>query len=791
MKEDEFDDENVKLHNSEPKVKRFENKSIVFEIIYTTLENFTLIHLCKQISLVAFLAYFFLTFNYASLISYYHYDEEYFKKDKTDLYLKPEFISKFNAYVRVCLKGKLIDKKKYPLSPNPKISLIMPIYNGGKYLYYSLRSIQNQKIKDIEIILVDDCSTDDSIKIIEKYMAEDPRVRLIKNKENRKILFSKSFAALNSNGKYIMQLDQDDIFIRDDAFKMLYLEAENNNLDLVQIRDFIKPSFYFKKKTIVNSDNGHLIFPQNMHYKQQPDLKDKNFSEKNNFLLWGLLIKSELYKKAIYHLWPIIINYQLIFHEDYTISFMLVILAKKYKYLNNFAIIHLSHDSAASGNHLNEDEYYLGILFFANTLYEYYIKYNIKDIKVLINYIYFFTQGFSLGSTLFPNLHSYIIRKILSINEKYLSNTDKIILRNNFGLNNNNFRIWETYNYIMQYEEYKQISDFVNYPVNKTKHFYKESPAISIIIFCDEFNFLDKTIMSIENQDYNNYEIILIYDNNEENNLNFIKNYINDHKEIKLIKNNQIKGILFSVSKSILSAKGDYILILKSGIVLAKNNILKYLNNEINKSDIDLFEFTHLINNDYIISNNSLNLYRCSHIKSKINLDSIKFNKKYKEIDQNKELLFNKLFRAKFLKDAISQYKIEKYNNIVYNYYDNIILFVVNKKRPKFKYINIFGTIQYESDFRELNIDKISNDEKQKIEDCIFYIDFLYKSSDNNIKDKNFVLYEFYNILNIIYNRYNKISEKAKSLYQTFIDSSYISQKEKEKLEYYYNSLIN
>ena len=156
-------------------------------------------------------------------------------------------------------------------------------------------------MKDIEIILVDDCSTDDSIKIIKKYIEEDPRIRLIENQENRKILYSKSFAALNSNGKYIMQLDQDDIFIREDAFEILFYEAENNNLDLVQIRDFVKPNFYFNKKTIINRPDDHLIFPKLMHYKQQPDLKDKNFSEKNNYLLWGLLIKSELYKKAIYH----------------------------------------------------------------------------------------------------------------------------------------------------------------------------------------------------------------------------------------------------------------------------------------------------------------------------------------------------------------------------------------------------------------------------------------------------------------------------------------------------------
>jgi glycosyltransferase involved in cell wall biosynthesis len=226
----------------------------------------------------------------------------------------------------------LIDKKKYPLLKNPKISVIIPIYNGGKYLHYSLRSVQNQKMKDIEIILIDDCSTDNTLEIIEKYMKEDERIRFIKNIERRKILYSKSFAALNSKGKYIIQLDQDDIFIRDDIFDILYNEAQKDDLDIVQVRDFKKYNFVFEKLTKVNLRKMHCIHPRKTHYQKQPKLKDKMFF-RNKYLLWGLLIKSDIYKKALYHLWPIIINYKIIYEEDFTVTFMIIILSKKYKYL--------------------------------------------------------------------------------------------------------------------------------------------------------------------------------------------------------------------------------------------------------------------------------------------------------------------------------------------------------------------------------------------------------------------------------------------------------------------------
>ena len=139
----------------------------------------------------------------------------------------------------ICKHNSLINMKRYSLMKDPKISAIMPIYNGGKYLNYSLSSIQNQNMKDIEIILIDDNSSDNSLTIIQEHMKKDLRIKLIKNDKNKKILYSKSIAALNSKGEYIIELDQDDMFIREDVFQILYYEAKNNSLELVQMRDFV------------------------------------------------------------------------------------------------------------------------------------------------------------------------------------------------------------------------------------------------------------------------------------------------------------------------------------------------------------------------------------------------------------------------------------------------------------------------------------------------------------------------------------------------------------------------
>ena len=707
-------------------------------------------------------------------------------------YLTYESIKKFNSYIDICHKNILLDKNKLSLIPNPKITVTMPIYNGGKYLYYSLRSIQNQKMKEIEIILIDDCSTDDSLKIIEKYMEEDPRIRLIKNEKNRRILYSKSIAALNANGKYITQIDQDDMFIRDDVFDLLYNEAEKNDLDLIQIRDFILNEFHFTRRIRVNKPENHLIFPHVTKYETQPELKNKLFGKDYNFILWGLLIKADLYKKSVYHMWPIIANYKLIFHEDFTITFMIVILARNFKFLNIFCYVHLSHKNAASADHWSNNNYFLGVLFFTRNLYEYYIKDNPKDIEILIDSL-FQVSVIKKSHKLFPNLFKFIIRKILE--NDFLTYEQKEKFRKKYDIVNDDFKIWNTYEYFMDSKQYNSILLYQNSLFNKRKKDKNVSylnPKYSLIIYCTEYNFLQNTITSIENQIYDNYEIILIYDNNDNNELDKIKNLVGEYINIKFINNIEKKGIFYSYSSGVLESKGDYILIINSGFTLATENILKDINNYIeNDNKINILEF-NLLNNKYDdIRNNSLSLYKCEHYKSEINLESIKFNKQNRQIDQEKELIINKLIKADLYKDLIKEFKLNKDNNRIYNYFDDILYFLIHKKGIEIKIINDFGIIQYISKTKSFELNKIMNDKSQIIHDSLFYINFLFDNSDNTFEKKKLVLNQYFTIFSVIYNKFNVISDEAKKLYNKFLNCDFISQYDKNNLKIYYKSLIN
>ena len=712
---------------------------------------------------------------------------EVYINHKNEKYLKVKMIKQFNSYIKQCLNGRLENKDEFRFSQNPKISVIMPIYNGTKYLLYSLRSIQNQKLKDIEIILIDDHSTDDTINIIKKFMKEDPRIRLIQNDKNRKILYSKSIAALNCKGKYILELAQDDMFIRNDCFSILYYEAELNDLDLVHIRDLSKRTFYIFYKTKINEIKDHLIYPQKTNYKMQPILKNKMYTDNNIYLLCGLLIKADLYKKIIYHLWPTIINNQINFHADYIITFMLAILAKKYKYLNRFAILHLFHKKSISDNFFKEKEYILSKFFFANVLYKYHIKNNPKDINILLNFLELFKNSFQYGKKIYPTFFNFIIKIIL--NNEYLQKKDKENILIKVNITN------DEYNNLYKNEEYKiNLSGYDSILINNNitierncNHCFCD---ISIILYCNEFKHLSKTINTLLNQKYIKMEIIIIYDNYfyniEHNDLIYIEDYIKKFPFIKLINNKKIKGILYSISIGVLNAKGKYILVLQTSYTLTNENILNQLYKKIIDDNIDILEFNLLIDR-----NISLSLYKCSHFKSNINIDSIKYNKLIEEIDQDKELLFNKLIKSELFKNIIKEYKFIIFKEIIYNYFDNIFLFCLFNSSIKFEHYDMYGIINNIKDMSQLKLTKIMNEKNQKIKDSIFYINFLYDNSLNTFEGKKFALNELYNILSIIFNKFNAFSLKSFHLIQKFNNSQFINDTDKNYLLFLYKSLIN
>ncbi len=95
---------------------------------------------------------------------------------------------------------------------NPTFTVVIPMYNAARYIIETLQSVWQQSFSDYEVLIVDDCSTDDSAKIVETYIEDKENFLLHKNKANLGVAKTRNFAIKKARGKYIALLDADDIW---------------------------------------------------------------------------------------------------------------------------------------------------------------------------------------------------------------------------------------------------------------------------------------------------------------------------------------------------------------------------------------------------------------------------------------------------------------------------------------------------------------------------------------------------------------------------------------------------
>lgn len=174
-----------------------------------------------------------------------------------------------------------------------EISVIMPIYNVSNYLNKSIGSIQNQTIDDIEIICVDDGSTDDSVDVLEKLQKKYNNITII-SQENSGPGGARNNGILHANGDYIAFLDGDDIFLDTQALEKMYLTAKENDFcplvsanlrrieqdySIDEYYDYLNVKFnYFLKEDIVDVEDYGIPFA---FYK---NIFNREFLLNNNIL---------------------------------------------------------------------------------------------------------------------------------------------------------------------------------------------------------------------------------------------------------------------------------------------------------------------------------------------------------------------------------------------------------------------------------------------------------------------------------------------------------------------------
>ena len=190
-----------------------------------------------------------------------------------------------------------------------KVSVIVPVYNTEKYLKKCLDSLVNQTLSDIEIIVVNDESPDNSQNIIDSYTKKYSNV-LSFVKKNGGLSDTRNFGIKKANGEYIAFIDSDD-YVREDMFYLMYNNAVENKSDLV-VCDSIN---------VYPKSNYHEYIKSNLKYADS-DIK--------NYLISPPMACTRLFKKSIFD------NVEFkkdIFYED------LYLTPKLVKYTNNISFV--------------------------------------------------------------------------------------------------------------------------------------------------------------------------------------------------------------------------------------------------------------------------------------------------------------------------------------------------------------------------------------------------------------------------------------------------------------------
>ena len=331
----------------------------------------------------------------------------------------------FENYLKLCEDGILINKMKYNKIENPKISVISPIYNSEIYLLRFLRSIQNQFFDDIEIILIDDFSSDNSVKIIEKFQKDDKRIKLIKHKKNKGTLISRNNGILFSKGEYLIIPDPDDI-LSDNILFNCYKTAKMNNFDMIRFNIYKGKNTSFFENIVNKLISRPILQPELSTYLFYGigKLKQIDYNLSNKF------IKRELYIKALNKMNDFYLKQYMTILEDGLINFILYRTSEAFYFIKLYGYYYLQNNQSITVKpNDNYDDFVRFIFFnlkfvFENTKNNRYEK-NMAN-SIFYRFYYHLKDDFKLITKDFI-FYCDIIN--IYLNSKFINGKNKAILK--------------------------------------------------------------------------------------------------------------------------------------------------------------------------------------------------------------------------------------------------------------------------------------------------------------------------------------------------------------------------
>ena len=351
-------------------------------------------------------------------------------------------------YKRNIFKISFINKEDFYERKNPKISIIITIYNQKEFIKLIYTCIQNQSIKDIEIIFVDDASTDGSKRIIKLLMKRDKRIIYLKNIINKGQYYSRYKGVLSAKGKYVIIIDPDDLLLND-ILNKAYALANQYSLDIVHYYH-IKGNFTESKILKLNISG---VFNNNIK---------KIYYNCSYRYLWDKLILRKVYLKSIKFIKEKYRNSRIIIHNDEVACYAVFRIANSYGILEQVGYFYNRQNKKSITKQNFKPHNLNGRFYSLFTIMEYYFAqsnnntfektmggYNFFKLRIDLLYknkIKYLTEGFFyIINILNVYLESKFFNKDQKINlrifKKKIIQQKNLILNLTNNNNNNNFKI--------------------------------------------------------------------------------------------------------------------------------------------------------------------------------------------------------------------------------------------------------------------------------------------------------------------------------------------------------------
>ena len=530
----------------------------------------------------------------------------------------------------------------------PKVSVFMAVYNKENYLHNTIESLQNQTLKDIEIIAVDDCSTDNSLKVLQEMAKKDSRIKVVNYEKNRGPLYARALGILNSKGEYLLNIDSDDILYGNDTLEFLYNRANKSNIDVILYSRLITHPNGFKQVNIRCNSFDRII--------RQPELYQIAFNQYNqlsDYLIWNKFIKKEVYLRA-YKAYEKRINGENWIHYDDNIWGVLIHkYANTLECINKTLYIHILNPTSLTNK--------IGSL---------------TEVKSVIDKYEMFKEIYNTKEE-----KKYLIKEFENL--MYLID-DYGSFRNFFNENSyiKNWTIKTCNDFINEFKD-----PTLNYLIKEAKHFLRKISANKIIIF---------------KEDFYNLENNLIYKSMQ----NFFKNKTNRTLvHVDILRKENIKDIKYYIYPDDIIVGLNVELFNYNWSYFGKEIIDNYTNNKILLFSSRHQDYSNISN---LIFKNNSNVNIFFNDKISFNLSNKYFNgKKYyiPNIATYYDEYFEKERKSKkeniliIFKEMEDSHYLEKIKNIISKYFKSITVnykdIIANKSKNDDQYLpNIMERIK-------------------------------------------------------------------------------------------------